>query len=430
MHTTARENSLIFSGQAAVRTLPAFKSDPVPGQADTSAGASNASARGWTLVTASDYMRPVPPMPNSTRSTSRAIALLLVFGLWTLIGLSFAGQLFISSSQTGSPISWKLALNHSLADWYVFALLSVIPLRQARRFGLDGPDWGARIAIHFMTSVVFSVLFVALRSFVAQWQPGGAVLGNSYPEIFKAVLAKTWHQNLLIYWVILSVAHAVGLYRKFQERVTRTAELEKRLVEARLQALQMQLNPHFLFNTLHAISALMHQDVDAADRMITRLSELLRHALESTEQQEVPLGEEIAFLRRYLEIEETRFGDRLKIDLQIAPDTVELLVPNLVLQPVVENSIQHGIEPHARPGRVTISSRRENGALLLEVRDTGNGVPATGWAEGVGLTNTRNRLRQLYGEQQSFALGNAPGGGFLATIRVPARTRPSTHEPV
>ncbi len=361
-------------------------------------------------------------MSAPATTTPRWIGLLLVFGLWTLIGLSFAGQLFISSSQTGSPISWNLALSHSLADWYVFALLSVIPLRQARRFGLDGPDWGARFAIHFMTSVVFSVLFVALRSLVAQWQPGGAVLGTTYPDIFKAVLAKTWHQNLLIYWVILSVAHALEYYRRFQERVTRTAELEKRLVEARLQALQMQLNPHFLFNTLHAISALMHQDVEAADRMITRLSELLRHALESTHQHEVPLGEELAFLKRYLEIEETRFGDRLTIELKIAPDTEELLVPNLVLQPVVENAIQHGIEPHARPGRVTISARRDGDSLRLEVRDTGNGAPAGGWQEGVGLTNTRTRLRQLYGDRQTFELGTAAGGGFLAAIRLPCRS--------
>jgi LytS/YehU family sensor histidine kinase len=273
-----------------------------------------------------------------------------------------------------------------------------------------------------MTGIVFSVLFVALRSFVAQWQPGGAVLGVTYAGIFKAVLAKTWHQNVLIYWVILSVAHAIGLYRKFQERVTRTAELEKRLIEARLQALQMQLNPHFLFNTLHAISALMHQDVDAADRMITRLSQLLRHALESTDQQEVPLREELDFLKRYLEIEETRFGDRLTIELNIAPDTADLLVPNLVLQPLVENAIQHGIEPHARPGRVSISARRDGDTLELEVRDTGNGTTSPDWREGVGLTNTRNRLRQLHGDRQSFELGNAPAGGFAARIRLPGRS--------
>jgi sensor histidine kinase YesM len=370
----------------------------------------------------SDYIWPQPRMARTSTVTHRWLMLLLVFGLWTLIGLSFAGQLFIFSSQTGSPISWKLALSQSLSDWYVFALLSIIPLRQARRFGLDGPDWAARFAIHFMTSVVFSVLFVALRSFVAQWQTGGAALGANYTDIFKALLAKTWHQNLLIYWVILSVAHAIVLYRKFQERVTRTAELEKRLVEARLQALQMQLNPHFLFNTLHAISALMHQNVDAADRMITRLSELLRHALESTDQQEVPLREEIAFLKRYLEIEETRFGDRLTIELIIPPETEDLLVPNLVLQPLVENAIQHGIEPHARPGRVTVSARRDADALWLEVRDTGNGVASTDWSEGVGLTNTRNRLRQLYGERQTFTLGNAEGGGFRSLVKLPVRS--------
>jgi len=360
-------------------------------------------------------------MPSTPATAKSWIRFLPIFGLWTLIGLSFAGQFFISSSQTGRPVSWHQALSHSLADWYVFALLSVIPLRLARRFGLDGPDWGARFAIHFMTSIVFSVLFVGLRSFVALWQPG-ALSGTGYVEAFKVLLGKTWHFNLLIYWVILSVAHALELYRKFQERVTRTAELERRLVEARLLALQMQLNPHFLFNTLHAISALMHQDVDAADRMIIRLSELLRHALESTDQQETSLREEVHFLKRYLEIEETRFGDRLTIDLKIAPDTEDLLVPNLVLQPLVENAIQHGIEPHARAGRVTISSRRDADALVLEVRDTGNGAPPGDWQEGVGLSNTRSRLRQLYGDRQTFILGNAAGGGFQAAIRLPCRS--------
>jgi two-component system, LytTR family, sensor kinase len=360
-------------------------------------------------------------MPSTPVTAKRWIGFLPIFGLWTLIGLSFAGQFFISSSQTGRPVSWHQALSHSLADWYVFALLSVIPLRLARRFGLDGPDWGARFAIHFMTSIVFSVLFVALRSFVALWQPG-ALAGTNYVEGFKVLLGKTWHFNLLIYWVILSVAHALELYRKFQERVTRTAELERRLAEARLQALQMQLNPHFLFNTLHAISSLMHQDVDAADRMIIRLSELLRHALESTDQQETSLREEVHFLKRYLEIEETRFGDRLTIELKIAPDTEDLLVPNLVLQPLVENAIQHGIEPHARAGRVTIRSRREGDTLVLEVRDTGNGAPAGDWLEGVGLSNTRSRLRQLYGDRHTFTLGNAPDGGFQAVIRLPCRS--------
>jgi hypothetical protein len=368
-------------------------------------------------------------MPGSSNVSPRWISLLLIFGLWTLIGLSFAGQFFISSSQLGRPVSWQQALHHSLADWYLFALLSIIPVRQARRFGLDGPDWGPRFAIHFMTSIVFSVLFVVLRSLVALGQPGGVMPGTTYVEAFKVLLGKSWHFNLLIYWVILSVAHAVQLYRKFQERVTRTAELEKRLVEARLQALQMQLNPHFHFNTLHAISALMHQDVDAADRMITRLSELLRHALESTDQQEVPLREEIDFLKRYLEIEETRFGDRLKIELNIAPDTAGLLVPNLVLQPLVENAIHHGIEPHARPGRVTITSQRSGDTLALEVRDTGNGTSSTDWKEGVGLTNTRNRLRQLHGTRQTFVLGNAEGGGFQARITLPAtNARPTENE--
>ena len=201
-------------------------------------------------------VRPVS-MPGSKPISQRLLAFVPIFGFWTLIGLSFAGQFFISSSQLGRPVSWQQALSHSLADWYVFALLSVLPVRLTRRFGLDGPDWGKRFAIHFAASAVFSVLFVALRGVVAMWQADWAGQPIGYPATFEALLIKTWHFNLMIYWVILSVAHAIEFYRRFQERAARTAELERRLVEARLQALQMQLNPHFLFNTLHAISALM-----------------------------------------------------------------------------------------------------------------------------------------------------------------------------
>jgi LytS/YehU family sensor histidine kinase len=184
----------------------------------------------------------------------------------------------------------------------------------------------------------------------------------------------------------------------------------------------MQLNPHFLFNTLHAISALVHKDVEAADRMIARLSDLLRYALESTDAQEVPLRQELGFLNRYLEIEQTRFGDRLTVRLDIAPETLDALVPNLVLQPLVENAIRHGIEPRAKPGRIDLRARRENGRLKLEVCDNGVGLPSGRIPEeGVGLSNTRARLQQLYGEGHCFELGDAPGGGLMVSVELPFR---------
>jgi LytS/YehU family sensor histidine kinase len=166
----------------------------------------------------------------------------------------------------------------------------------------------------------------------------------------------------------------------------------------------------------------MHKDVEAADRMIARLSDLLRHTLESSDTQEVPLREELDFLQRYLEIEQTRFGDRLAVRLDIAPDTLDAQVPNLVLQPLVENAIRHGIEPHAKPGQIRLQARRESGMLHLHVSDNGSGLPRSETPrEGVGLSNTRKRLEQLYGDGFKFEFNNADSGGLVVSVAIPFR---------
>ncbi|HVR36952.1 MAG TPA: histidine kinase [Methylomirabilota bacterium] len=349
---------------------------------------------------------------------------LLLLG-WTLIGLSFASQFYISSSQFGRPVSWTQALSYSLADWYVFAVLSVPTIWLALRFPLEGRRWGRNMAVHLAASGLFSLAYMILRAWVGQWQAGWNDFSPAFVEVFRPLLVKTWHFNLLVYWVIVCVSHAFDYYRKYQERLMRTSELEARLAQARLHALQMQLNPHFLFNTLHAVSSLMHQDVEAADRMITRLSDLLRVALEGSGEHEVPLQREITVLRRYLDIEQIRFGDRLQVDFDLPPDTVDAAVPNLVLQPIVENAIRHGIEKQTRPGRIELHAARDREMLILTVRDNGAGfAPAPARPEGVGLSNTRARLVQLYGSAQSLDLRKLPEGGSEATIRLPFHLHP------
>jgi two-component system, LytTR family, sensor kinase len=351
----------------------------------------------------------------------RGAQFLLIFAFWTFLGMSFAGQFFIASSQLNRPVSWQQALFYSLVDWYVFALLSIFPIKLARYFGFEEGRWWRNLTLHVSASLLFSLGYVTLRTLVAQglgWitgQPAGFV------ATFRPLLFKTWHFNLLIYWVILTVYHALDFYRKYQERHSRSLQLENSLVEARLLALQMQLNPHFLYNTLHAISSLMYRDVEAADRMISRLSHLLRYALESTAQQEVPLGQELGFLRGYLEIEQARFGDRLQVDLKIEPGTENLLVPNLILQPLVENAIRYGIEPHPGPGRIFIQAGRNHETLTLRVRDSGHAVVPGPIKEGVGLSNTRARLRQLYGDRHSFLVKPDSRGGLEAVITLPCR---------
>jgi len=340
---------------------------------------------------------------------------LLGFGFWTVLGLSFASQFYISSAKAGLEVSWNQAVNYALADWYVFALLSIPVVYLARRLRFEGSTGGRSFAGHVVASVLFSLAYMILRAWVGQWQSQAA-----FQEVFRPLLVKTWHFNLLIYWVIVAVSHAFDYYRKYRERELRAAELEKRLVQAKLQALQMQLNPHFLFNTLHSISSLMHKDVEAADRMIARLSDLLRAALAGADTQEVTLQKELELLQLYLSIEQIRFGNRLTVKMNIAPDTLVAQVPNLILQPLVENAIRHGIEPRARPGCIELMAQRQNGMLALVVSDNGAGLGKNGKTrEGVGLSNTRARLRELYGTAQRFELVTVLEGGVRVELSIP-----------
>jgi two-component system, LytTR family, sensor kinase len=342
-----------------------------------------------------------------------------IFAFWTLIGVAFGVQFHFASEQIGNPVPWSRALSHSLSDWYVFALLSLPAMALARRFPIERARWLRAIVLHFAASLAFTLAYVALRSAVALWQSSDQ---GAFTSAFTSLLVKSWHFELIVYWVIIAVSHAFGYYAQLRERELRTAELERSLTEAKLQALQMQLNPHFLFNTLHAISSLMHKDVDAADSMLVRLSELLRHALEATHKQEVTLREELHFLQRYLDIEQTRFGKRLKVEMNVERDTLDALVPNLILQPSLENAILHGIEPQARDGRIELVTRRDAERLRIEVRDNGGGLASTQIEEGVGLSNTRARLQQLYGTEQEFTIANGTEHGAVVTMVIPFRT--------
>ena len=343
--------------------------------------------------------------------------LLLGFCFWTLLGLSFASQFYISSAKAGLDVTWKQAVNFALADWYVFALLSIPVVAMARRFRFEAGSSLRSFLAHVIGSVLFSFAYMVIRGMVGQWQSGAA-----FNDVFKPLLVKTWHFNLLIYWVIVAVSHAFDYYRKFRERELRASELEKHLVQAKLRALQMQLNPHFLFNTLHSISSLMHKDVDAADRMIARLSDLLRAALAGADTQQVSLKKELELLQLYLGIEQIRFGNRLTIQMDIAPETLNAQVPNLILQPIVENAIKHGIERRARAGCIALQAHRHNGTLELTVSDNGAGLGEKGAIkEGVGISNTRARLRELYGETHRLELRSGQEGGVRVELSFPFR---------
>jgi LytS/YehU family sensor histidine kinase len=226
---------------------------------------------------------------------------------------------------------------------------------------------------------------------------------------------------LMTYLFLVGLALALVYRRESEARTLDAAHLQTRLVEAQLQALQRQLHPHFLFNTLNTISGLMRTDVNAADRMMDRLGELLRATLHASEVQEVTLRDELDLLQKYVDIEETRFGSRLTVHLHVDPEALDARVPVLLLQPLVENAVRHGIAPHARPGAIDVNARRLGDRLHLTIRDSGRGVPGDRLAllnSGVGLSNTRARLQHLYRADHEFAFANVEGG-FCVTVAIP-----------
>lgn len=340
---------------------------------------------------------------------------ILLFGCWTFLGLFFGSRLILSYGYSGQPFDWKLPLLMSLSVWYGWAVLSPAIFWLARRFSFESRRLWRNLAVHLFAGVLLSVIKVALDGAVLPLVTGVAIRVN---------IARELHPNLLTYWVLVGVLLGIEYYRKYRERELRASQLEARLVQAQLQVLKMQLHPHFLFNTLHAISTLMHRDVEAADRMLTRLSDLLRLTLETEGAQEVPLKQELEFLERYVEIEKARFGDRLHVALDIQPDTLDAQVPYLILQPLVENAIRHGIAPRSAPGRIEICAEHRDGLLRLQVRDDGAGLPEGGQDavnSGIGLANTRARLEQLYGAAHRFELRNAAEGGLEVSLSFPFR---------
>jgi two-component system, LytTR family, sensor kinase len=360
-------------------------------------------------------------MPDSSTTGRNLLRFAGIGAFWTLVGLAFASQFYLSSTLLGRSVTWGQAIGYSLGDWYVWALLSVPILLVARRFPPEGAHPWRTAGVHLAAALVFSLVYVVLRSLV------GVVHGRvvdepvTFAEIFQPLLVKTYPFNLLVYGVIVTLSHAVDYYRKYHERTVHALELEKHLAEARLQSLLRQLKPHFLFNTLNGIASLMHSDVNAADKMLVRLSELLRLTMHHPGQPLTKLRDEVAFIEKYLEIERIRFRDRLTARVEADPAVLDTDVPSLILQPLVENAIRHGIEPRPGVGRVEIGARRQDGRLVLTVRDNGAGQPPGGFTrEGIGLANTRARLRELYGDRHEFTLANHPDGGLEITLRLPA----------
>jgi two-component system LytT family sensor kinase len=348
----------------------------------------------------------------------------VIFGVATALGFFSGFQAFYYvSTFTDWPASLPFLLALNLGYWYSWACLTPAILWLSRWAPLERDSWKRAVAAHvpgvFVATVLHIGLTVASQTLVV-WFVGQEQ--RSWRLEAQRMFFNNFDWEMMTYWTIVGLSHALRYYSEARDRELRESQLETHLVEAQLQALQRQLQPHFLFNTLNTISALMHRNVDAADNMIAKLSDLLRLSLQNVGVQEVALKQELDFLSKYLEIEQTRFRDRLTVVFDVQPNTLDALVPNLVLQPLVENALKHGIGPKPTPGQIEIRSKRVGSLLELEVRDDGVGLSAarlTDFNRGVGLANTRSRLQHLYGSSHRFEFRQPPGGGLSVLIAIP-----------
>jgi two-component system, LytTR family, sensor kinase len=357
----------------------------------------------------------------------RARQLGVIFTVWIVLAFIETFQYYFAFIGTTREVSFQYELTYSLKEALVSALLTPMVLWLSDRYPLGRRNVARTIIAHLAGATLFLILFVAIRMPMGQIvdYTTGKLAGPSW-GLYGRLLVRYPYDVAWMYGGILIVAQLWDYYDKYRERELRASRLEAQLAQAQLKVLKMQLDPHFLFNTLHSISSLMHEDVEAADDVLARLSDLLRMSLEDVNEQEVTLQREMEFLDGYLAIQQVRFRDRFQVRVSIDPRSLDALVPNMILQPLVENAVRHGIASRAGVGQLEVRSGLENGTLRLEIFDDGPG-PAEEAGEtagsGVGLANTRARLQQLYGDAHCFNLCRPERGGTLVTLEFPFRRR-------
>lgn len=349
--------------------------------------------------------------------------------IWVALAAVFTVSQAATYAVKGEPEPLVNAFWWGGAEWLVYGLLSPAVMLLARRRALTPQtlptDIGVLLlgwlAFHVVSQGIYVAADVALQIDAVPGQP------RLFAPLFLVYLSKKAAFTLIVFAGMVTVAHLGRLVRTVRDREREAAELEAALTRSRLEVLKGQLQPHFLFNTLNTVASLVHDDPDGAERVLAHLGDLLRLSLQDGSAGEVTLARELDFLERYAAIQRIRFADRLIVRLEIEPATRRALVPTFLLQPLVENSIRHGIEPRAATGTVTVRASRSGEWLRLEVLDDGIGIGSDGTngrdnnGHGVGLRNTRLRLEQLYGSGHRFSVGPNPGGGTAILIVVPWR---------
>jgi two-component system LytT family sensor kinase len=347
----------------------------------------------------------------------------LQFAFWTFIGLLSASQYYSFLRFENQSIALGYLLLWQMPGWYLWGILTPVILFLGKRFRLESPGWISSLLIHLTISLIIALGHLTIVALFRWAFRPDTPYSFPFVNAWFSTFAGSFHIELLVYFVILGVGYSLEFYRKYKERELAASHLERQLAQAQLQALKMQLHPHFLFNTLHSIAMLVRkQDNQIAVRMISGLSDLLRYVLQQGDVQEISLRQEMEFIEQYLELEQLRFQDRMRVQLHIAAETLDARVPNLILQPLVENAIRHGLAAKADAGLIEIKTWQDSDKLWLQVRDDGPGLAAD-WQQmkgpGLGLTNTRARLTRLYGNAHEFQFYAAGEKGVVAKISIP-----------
>ncbi len=342
------------------------------------------------------------------------------FGIATLLGCSSVAFIYFGMNAFGRTLSFPRAVIAGLPDWYLWAAVVPAIFRIAQRIPLGRSRWAA-FGLHLLVGTLVALVELALVTLFNRLL-GVPTFAGPWQDIYLRMILQYFHLNFIVYWVIVAAAHATHYYRSYQERAMAALALESERNRAALSALQMQLQPHFFFNTLHTIATLVRDDRgEAAVDTIARLGTLFRQALGSAHRTVVPLREELDFVAGYLEIEQLRFADRLTVSLRVDEETLDAEIPSMALQPLVENAVRHGIARDPDASLVSVIATRRNGSLRIEVRNDGPAFTAAepGTVPGVGLQNVRARLRLLYGSD--FTLTTVPGerGGAVVALEVP-----------
>ena len=352
---------------------------------------------------------------------------LLIIAIWALLGLIYAGPIYFEVRAEGMNHAASRIFSWGILTWLAWAPLTPVMIWVARKYPLAGERWRRNLLVHVPAYLLVSIIHSAAGTVVALTIKPFDV-GSSPTTFWPRFLSRmkgSFGADLLIYGGVIGIYYALDYYRKYREREVLTTRLETQLAQAQLDSLRMQLHPHFLFNTLNSIVGLVRDNKNqAAVGMLVGLSDLLRHTLEHSSRQEVELREEINFIKLYLSIQEMRFSDRLQVEFKVDPATTKAMVPNLILQPLTENALRHGIGRSTDSGLVGISSAVEDGHLRLTVYDDGAGLPDD-WqlkgSAGIGLANTIARLQQLYDNDHQFDIRNRDGGGVEVVIVMPLK---------